>query len=114
MLKMKFVPYEKLRGNYKNLLKDLKEGAIIVVDAKLSPAEEADLIQETMQAISKRFPGIELGSIDFARMDMKGSGKLRNFLAERISGKKRGLTLIGPANLVRSIENKPEELMLHF
>ena len=113
MLKMKFVPYEKLKGNYKTILKDLKEGSIIVVDAKLSAAEEADLIQETMRVISKRFAGIELGSVDFAHMDLKGSGKLKNFLIERISGKKRGMTIIGPAKIVQKIKKNPEELMLY-
>ena len=114
MLKIKFVPYEKLKGNYAAVLAELKDGMIIVVDAKLSPREEAELIQETMRVISERFVGIELGSVDFAHVDLKGRGRLRAALAEKISGKKRGLTLIGPAKLIRRIEKRPEELMLYF
>ncbi len=114
MLKIKFVPYEKLRGNHRAVLEELQHGMIIVVDAKLSPIEEAQLIQETMAVISERFHGIELGSIDFAHIDLKGRGKLRSSLAERIAGKKRGITLIGPASVIRRIENRPEELMLYF
>jgi hypothetical protein len=114
MLRMKFVPYEKLKGNHAGVLRELKEGMIIVVDAKLSPREEAELIQETMRTISESFAGIELGSIDFAHIDLNGKGKLRTLLSEKITGKKRGLTLIGPANLVRRIEKKPEELMVYM
>jgi len=115
MLKIKFIPYEKIKGNHKVVLDELKDDEmIIVIDAKLSPSEEAELIQETMQVINERFTGIELGSIDFAHVDLKGRGKLRAALVEKLSGKKRGLTIIGPANLVRRIENRPEELMLYF
>lgn len=114
MLRIKFVPYEKLKNNYRAVLDELKDGMIIVVDAKLKPKEEAELIEETMRVISERFIGIELGSIDFAHVDTKSKGKLRTALAEKISGKKRGLTLIGPARLIRRIEKKPEELMLYF
>jgi hypothetical protein len=112
MMRIKFVPYEKLKGNHAAVLEELKEGMIIVVDAKLSPREEAELIQETMRAISQRFAGIELGSVDFAHVDT--GGKLRSSLLEKLSGKKRGITLIGPAKLIRRIEQKPEELMLYF
>lgn len=116
MLRIKLIPYEKLkRGNYSDLLKDLKEGTIILVDAKLTPSEEADLIEETMKIISDRFSGIELSSLELT--ELKGTTRMdrfRNLVIERILGKRRGLTIIGPAKIIRKIEKNPEELLLYM
>ena len=116
MLRIKLIPYEKLRkGNYSDLLKDLKEGTIILVDAKLTPAEEADLIEETMKIISDRFSGIELSSLELTELkDTTRMDRFRNLLIERILGKRRGLTIIGPAKIIRKIEKNPEELLLYM
>ena len=116
MLRLKLIPYERLKkGNYSDLLKDLKEGTIILVDAKLTPTEEADLIEETMKIISDRFSGIELSSLELAHMKgARGIDKFRDIIVEKILGKKRGLTIIGPARIIRKIEKNPEELLLHM
>jgi hypothetical protein len=114
MLKIKLVKYEKLKKGYDEIFRDLKEGTIIVVDARLTPLEEVHLIQETMKMISETFSGIELGSI--SRSHMKGNAfeKFRDILAERVLGKKMGITIIGPAMIVSSIEKHPEELVVRF
>jgi hypothetical protein len=116
MLRIKLIPYEKLKkGNYPDLLKELKKGTIILVDAKLTPSEEADLIEETMKIISDKFSGIELSSLELAQL--KGTtrfDRFKNMVIERIEGKKRGLTIIGPAKIIRKIEKNPEELLLYM
>ena len=116
MLRIKLIPYEKLkRGNYSDLLKDLKEGTIIIVDAKLTPSEEADLIEGTMKIISDRFSGIELSSLELTELkDTTRMDRFRNLIIEMILGKRRGLTIIGPAKIIRKIEKNPEELLLYM
>lgn len=115
-LRIKLVPYERLKkGEIKSLLKDLKEGTIIVVDAKLNSKEEADLIEETMKAVSGKFSGIELSSIDLAELkETTNFERFKNMVIERIMGKKRGLTIIGPAKIIRKIEKNPEELLVYM
>lgn len=116
MLRLKLIPYEKLKGgNYTDLLNELKEGTIILVDAKLTPAEEADLIEETMKIISDKFSGIELSSLELSQLkDTTRFDRFKNRLIEKIAGKKRGLTIIGPAKIIRKIEKNPEELLLYM
>ncbi|MEE9323599.1 MAG: DUF2073 domain-containing protein [Candidatus Aenigmarchaeota archaeon] len=116
MLRIKLIPYEKLkREKYSELLSDLKEGTIILVDAKLTPAEEADLIEETMKIISDKFSGIELSSLEMSHLkDTTHFDRFRNLIIERILGKRRGLTIIGPAKIIRKIEKNPEELLLYM
>jgi hypothetical protein len=116
MLRIKLIPYEKLkRGKYSELLKDLREGTIILIDAKLTPTEEADLIEETMKIISDRFSGIELSSLETGQLkETTHLDRFRNLVIERILGKRRGLTIIGPAKIIRKIEKNPEELLLYM
>ncbi|NIO19719.1 MAG: DUF2073 domain-containing protein [Candidatus Aenigmarchaeota archaeon] len=115
-LRIKLIPYERLKkGEVKSLIKDLKEGTIILVDAKLDPKEEADLIEETMKVVSTKFSGIELSSMDLKELKESTSfERFKNMVIEKIIGKKRGLTIIGPAKIIRKIEKNPEELLLYM
>lgn len=115
-IKIKFVPYERFKKDrIKSLLKDLKDNTIIMVDAKLTPDEEASLIKETMEKVSTAFSGIELSSMDLEEVtDMSGFDKAKSWLIQVLAGKKRGLTIIGPARLVHKIEKNPQELLVHM
>ncbi|MBU4246143.1 MAG: DUF2073 domain-containing protein [Nanoarchaeota archaeon] len=113
-LKIKFIPYEKTTGdNFGKLIKDLKKDTIILIDAKLSPAHEAELIKITMEHISEKFAGIELSSIEVMPEKGSASSKIRDFLFQITTGKKRGMTVIGPARIIRKIEKNPQELLVY-
>ncbi len=113
-IRIKLLPYERFkRDKYKAVLKDLKENTIILIDAKLSMEEELALIKDTMRSITGNFTGIELSSINSIDKKMGNMDRFRNVLAEKIVGKKRGMTIIGPAKLVQKIKKNPEELLLY-
>ena len=115
-IRIKFVPYEKFRENsLGKFLKNLQENTIVLIDAKLTADEEANLIKETMGRVSNQFSGIELNSLEFANGRNLGNfDKIKNMVIERIIGKKRGLTIIGPAKTVHQIRKNPEELLLYM
>lgn len=114
-LRIKLIPYEKLKKDtLKSMLKDLQENTIILVDAKLKAEEEALLIEETMKKVSEKFSGIELSSMDLMGSKMGNMEKFKNALIEVITGKKRGLTIIGPAKIVHKIKKNPEEILLYI
>jgi hypothetical protein len=116
MLRIKFVPYERLREEkFKKILKDLAENTIILVDAKLDAKEEAALIAETMKAVSDKFSGIELSSIEINGQKKQGHyGRFKSAIVERMIGKKRGMTVLGHAKIVQKIKRNPEELLLYL
>ena len=116
MLRIKFVPYERIREEkFKKILKDLEDNTIILVDAKLDAKEEAALIAETMKCVSDKFSGIELSSIEInSKKDNGRYYKLKNAFIERIIGKKRSMTVLGPARVVQKIKKNPEELLLYL
>ncbi len=114
MLKIKLVRYQKLKNEVDAVFRDLMQDSIVIIDAKLTPEEEAELIQETMKMISEKFSGIELGSIAVSHLKGSKFDKLREKFAERLLGKRMGITIIGPAKIVRRIEKHPEELQIYF
>lgn len=115
-IKIKFLPYEKFKKlGFKSIIKDLKHGRIILIDAKLTATEETSVIEKTMETVSNTFSGIELGSLDFNNNIKRTKfDSIKSALAEKILGKKRGVTIIGPANIVRKIERNPKELLIQM
>lgn len=113
-LRVKVLPYESIKeGGLKEILKDVRENTLIMIDAKLSVDQETYIIQETMKKISDRFPGIELSSMELSHD--KGSmplGNLKNRILEMLMGKKRGITIIGSARIIKKIEKNPQNLLL--
>lgn len=109
---IQFVPYSELSslGSLKRInkiLKLVKADRIIVLETTLHPDEEAELIKRTMQEVDERFKGIELATIQPEK-----AKTFKELIAELLLGVKRGLTVIGPANLVREIKKDPEKIQL--
>ncbi len=112
MIKIKFLTYESVKQDTKRVFRALQSDSIVLIDAKLTPGEEADLIKDTMERLDEKFSGIELSSLD--PVDSTGIARLRGALAEALTGKKRGFTIIGPASLVRKIKKNPQELLVYM
>jgi hypothetical protein len=122
-LKIDFVSSVKLNGkpqkkkiNY--ILGRVKDGSILVMDGVMSPEEEMDLIKETMRRVDNGFPGIEVCSL---KKQLKGFNQLFELLSIRRekfwnwltkkqsqTNLKTGMTLIGPAKLIKKIKKNPD------
>jgi hypothetical protein len=88
-----FTPDEKL----KFILKEVKNGKILVLEQGLTPVEQANLIERTMKEIEQdTFIGVE----------MEGYSEDRPTFLQKLFGmtKRPRLTLIGPANLLKMIK----------
>jgi len=104
------------------ILNKVKDGSILVVNGVLTPDEEMDLIRETMRRVDDGFPGIEVCSL---KKQVKGWGqflatlgngreKLSSSIWAGITGNppktklKTGITLIGPAKIIKNIKKNPD------
>ncbi len=104
------------------ILNKVKDGTILVTDVVLHADEEMELIRETMRRVDDGFPGIEVASL---KKQTKGAQKfLENISDQRdkfqslisgLTGKspektsmKTGLTLIGPAKLIKKVKKNPD------
>ena len=115
MLTLQYIPYREImnldtEGKIKKILKSVKEDKIILIDGRLDPIEESELIQRTMESIDKRFKGIEIAGI--IPNNKLLIDKIRKEVARVILGRDEGLTIIGPATIVKEIKRNPNKIDL--
>ena len=117
MVTIQIVPYNEIHqlssvGRIRKLLNLAKGSKIIVLQGRLRPAEEAELIQATMEEINKEFKGIELAVIYPEKANTTGFSKFRTDMANLLLGDQSGLTVIGPSHVVKSIKKDPHKIEL--
>ena len=117
MLTLQFVPSDEL--NYLNsdkkiqkLLKVIKEDKIVLMEGRLSNKEEAQLIERTMEEIDKKFKGIEIASLD-PKIGKDFGSFLKDGIFKLFFGDRRGMTVMGPANIIKEIKRDPNKLQLY-
>ena len=117
MVTFQFIPYTDIEniGSAKRvnkLLNIVKENKIVIMEGRLRKEEEADLIEITMEEISPKFKGIEL-SVVYPNKNKQDFGqKIRGTFANMLLGDRQGMTIIGPASVVKKIEQNPDKIEL--
>lgn len=115
---LEFIPYGQIEGltslgRIRKLLNIAKEGKIALLQGRLKKAEEAELIKVTMEEINKDFKGIELAVIyPDASKEVAAFKKIQRGFVNMLLGDRQGLTIIGPANVVKSIKKDPNKIEL--
>ncbi len=118
MVTLRVVPYNEISdltsvGRIRKLLNIAKEDKIVLLQGRLKKEEEAELIQATMEEINKQFKGIELSVVyPNVEQDTPIFHKIRERLINSVLGDRTGLTIIGPANVVKSIKKDPKKIEL--
>jgi len=118
MVTIQFIPYAKLEGlsslgRIRKLLTVAKQDKIVLLQGRLRKEEEAELIKVTMEEINREFKGIELAVINpTSTTNLSGMQKLRNNFANMFLGNRIGMTVIGPANIVKQIKKDPDKIEL--
>ena len=111
-VKIEFILAEVLEGKTEKkkieyILNSVKKDKILVVEGALNPFEEQSLLEKTMEAIDDKFTGIEVSTIGDESDDLKSR------ILRLLGGKAAGLTVIGPAKLVKQIKKDPDKLRLY-
>ncbi len=117
MLTLQFIPYSDVAElgtgqKIKKILDIVKEEKIVILEGRLKKHEEAELIKSTMEKINDKFKGVEISEIyPDSRPDTFGR-MLKDSIAGMLLGNRQGLTVIGPATLVREIKKDPDKIQL--
>ena len=117
MLTLQFIPYHEIDGlssekRIAKLLKSVKANKIVLLEGRLRSEEEAELIQKTMSEISDNFKGIELSTINTDALSEGFLKKLKHRIVNMLLGNRHGLTIIGPAKIVKEIKQDPDKIQL--
>lgn len=117
MVTLQFVPYNEIADlgsarRVKKLIDIVKENKIVLLQGRLKREEEADLISIAMEEIGAKFKGIELAVINPESKDQAGLKKMRNNFFSMLLGDRQGLTVIGPASIVKEIKKDPNKIEL--
>ena len=117
MVTLQFVPYHEIEElgsarRVKKLIDIVKQNKIVLLQGRLKKEEEADLISIAMEEFGKKFKGIELAVINPSDMENEGLRKVRNNFFNFILGDRQGLTIIGPASIVKEIKKDPNKIEL--
>ncbi len=119
MLTLEFVPYSEIAGlssvgRIRKLLNLAKEDKIVVIQGRLKKEEEAELIKATMEEINKDFKGIELAVIYPENHKEKNFfSSLKAKVVNALVGDAQGLTIIGPASVVKEIKKDPHKIQIY-
>ncbi|MEK6951105.1 MAG: DUF2073 domain-containing protein [Nanoarchaeota archaeon] len=117
MVTFQFIPYQDMEAlspakRVNKLLNIVKEDKIVIMEGRLRKQEEADLIEITMEEVSPKFKGIELSVVYPDKSKLEGYQKFKGTVASLLLGDRQGLTIIGPASLVKKIEKNPDKIEL--
>jgi len=117
MVTIQLLPYTEIEslssvGRIRKLLNIAKQDKIVLLQGRLRKDEETELIKVTMEEINKEFKGIELAVINPATASLTGLQKLKNDLIGAVLGDRQGLTIIGPASVVKQIKKDPNKIEL--
>ncbi len=118
MLTLQFIPYSEIDGltsdqRIKKLLDIVREQKIVLLQGRLKPEEEIQLIQKTVEKIKGKFKGIELCTVyPSSKKDKLLLQKLKTLLTRLLLGDEGGITIIGPASIIKEIKRDPEKIQL--
>lgn len=117
MVTFQFIPFhemEKLTSakRVNKLLNIVKDDRIVIMEGRLKKEEEADLIEITMEEIDAKFKGIELSVIYPDKSKQDSLQRFKGAFANLLLGDHQGLTIIGPASIIKKIEKNPNKIEL--
>jgi len=117
MVTFQFIPYQEIEylssaKRVNKLLNVVKSNKIVIMEGRLKKQEEADLIEITMEEINQRFKGIEISVIYPDKGKYGGLKRVKSGFVSMLLGDRQGLTIIGPASIVKKIEQNPNKIEL--
>jgi hypothetical protein len=118
MITFQIVPYNEIEsltsvGRIRKLLNITKEDKIVLLQGKLKYEEEKELIKATMEEVNHDFKGIEITTIDDISSSTK-TNALKKLLINVLLGDRQGITIIGPASIVKEIKKDPSKIELYM
>lgn len=114
---IEFIPYHSLKNfkrdeKIRKIIEKIKDDRLLLIEGILDESEKKELIIRSMEEFNFKFKGIEIETIisepDSPLERLKFS-LIKIFYRNRI-----GLTIIGPASIVKEIKKHPNQLKIYM
>lgn len=117
MLTLHFIPYNDIEAlssakRIQKILNIVKDDKIALLEGRLKKEEEKDLIEITMEEIDEKFKGVELAVIYPDKNYRHIFDRWRKGFVSMLLGDRQGLTVVGPASIVKEIKKDPNKIEL--
>jgi len=118
MVTLQILPYAEIEhlsslGRIRKILNIAKENKIVLLQGRLKKDEESELIKTTMEEIDKNFKGIELAVLyPNEKKDKNVVDSIKSSIVNSLLGDRQGLTIVGPASIVKEIKKDPSKIEL--
>jgi len=117
MITLQFMPYGEIEGlspnrRIKKILDIVKEDKIVILEGRLNKSEETELIRRTMEQIDDSFKGIEISVVYPEARNPDIIKQIRQDLANILLGNRVGLTIVGPATIVKEIKKDLDRIQV--
>ena len=96
----------------KKLLTIVRDEKVILMQGRLKPEEETKLIQQTMELIAEEFKGVEICTIYPEEKNLQLFSRLKKEMVKFLLGNRDGITIIGPASVIKEIKRDPNKIEL--
>lgn len=101
------------RDRIAKILDIVKKKDIVMLEGRLPPDEESELITEALENVSGKFSGIEVAFLDSHKSENLIE-RFRDTLLKVIARNRIGITVIGPSKVVKEIKMDPNKLEILF
>jgi len=107
-LKMDFISSEALENvtsfeKVSMIINKVKKGSVVVMEGGLTPSERAELIETTMREIDiENFVGIDIHTLEKNSASFFGLSKKKTVV----------ITIVGPANLMKTVKKQSNLLSM--
>ncbi len=90
----------------------VKKGDVVLLEGRLTPNEETNLMTHALKNISGKFPGIEIAFLESSTSTLLE--KIKNNVLKVLIGNRIGLTVVGPSKVIKEIKMNPDKLEILF
>jgi len=91
----------------------VKNGDVVMLEGRIAPEEESELISKALASVSGKFTGIEV-----AFLNSKFNGgfleKIKNSVINILAKERMGITVVGPSKIIGEIKMDPQKLEILF
>jgi len=95
------------------ILNIVMAGDIVMLEGRISYADETELISSALKNVSGKFSGIEVAYLDKNNYSSI-LDKFKNSIIKLLAKDRIGITVIGPSKLIKEIKMDPNKLEILF